>query len=158
MVLVGCDAEGEVPGLGGQPIGDAFGPFDGDDPRRNHKIFEEQGIDLGFAFEAIGIDVKESVGGALIQREEIEGRTGDGVLDPESGGESLHKSGFADPKIAVKGEHGIGGNRGGKLGGECPGCFGGVGLDAGAEFIADVRIHGRLLGRPRHRRRNAGVF
>ena len=116
-MLVGRDAEVEVQCVGRQPSGDLFRPFDGEAPRRAEKFFDEQRIDLGGGFEAIGVEVNQRSRGVLVKRVDVESGTGHRSDESKAASEALHKGGFADAEIAVESEGAGGGQGGGELGG-----------------------------------------
>ncbi len=56
--LIG-DAEVEVPGIGGEPVGNLFGPLDGSDPRAEQKVFQHQCLDLSRTLQAESGDLEQ---------------------------------------------------------------------------------------------------
>ena len=105
-------------GVGRQPSGDFFRPFDGEAPRRVEEFFDEQRIDLGGGFETIGVEVNQCPNGALVKRVDVEGRTGHRSDEAKATSEALHKGGFADAEIAVESEGAGDGQGGGEFGGD----------------------------------------
>jgi hypothetical protein len=136
----GGDAEGEMKGVVRNPACDFFGPLDSKAVGTGQEIIEHERLDLGVAFEAVGIEVDERAR-AAVERENGEGGACHRGLDTEAAGEALDEGGFADAEIAVQGEGDVGREGGGKFGGEGLGLDGRGGLDAVAELIEDVHSH-----------------
>lgn len=156
VLLAGSDAELEMKRVGGEPGSDLLGPFHGHAPGADEKIGQEEVFDLLGVFETIGVEVQE-VGRAAMKRVDAEGWACHRFADTEAAREALHESGFADAEVAVKGERGVGWERGGELGGEGARLVGGRRDRTGAEFIGDARSHdSRRAGERCAERRRAG--
>lgn len=124
-------------GVGGDPVGDLFGPFDGEPPGGDEEVLDHQVLELGRAVEAVGVEMDEGFARAAMEGEDVEGGACHRFLDTEAAGEALDEGGFARAEIAVEGQNGAGGQGGGEAGGEGPGFVGGGGDEAGAKFVED---------------------
>ena len=143
-VVGGSGGEVDVPGFFGEQLGDALGPFDGDNSVVVAQIvFEAQPEGVGRAAHAVTVNVREGQASAIFV-DERKGGTADGAADAQPLRHALHKARFPGAQIAVQTQHGAGFEGRGDLRGEGAGFLGGV---------RDVRLavawHGALADRKR---------
>ena len=106
MLLIGGYFELKVPSGSEEGVGNSLRPFHRKAPWRREKVLDHQGIQITAICKAISIEVNQ-LALTLINRVEIEGGTGYGLLNLPSSGQTPNKGRLSCTELAVKRQNSV---------------------------------------------------